>query len=171
MSKINLIKRLSWYYPVEKMHAFLTFPGIAIYFTFTNPISNIIFLLYGLALCIFIFFQGQLYWKLKLFSLQGKSFEQDKNLTFFRKSRKTNVFMILLIPAVFFIQLFLNNWNLTLNTLTLSGFAANAFGILEHINYYHTQLMIDNTSDFNYLLRNRKLKKASLAKDLSENSI
>jgi hypothetical protein len=116
-------------------------------------------------------FQGQLYWKLKLHSLQGKSFEQEKNLTFFRKSRKVNLFMILLIPVVFFIQLFLNNWTLTLNTLTLWGFAANAFGVLEHVNYYHTQLMIDNTPDLSYLLRNRKLKKASLAKDLSENSI
>jgi hypothetical protein len=171
MSKKNLIKRLSWYYPLEKMHAFLTFPTIAIYFIFTNPISNIIYLLYGLTLCIFILFQGQLYWKLKLHSLQGKSFEQEKNLTFFRKSRKVNLFMILLIPVVFFIQLFLNNWTLTLNTLTLWGFAANAFGVLEHVNYYHTQLMIDNTPDLSYLLRNRKLKKASLAKDLSENSI
>jgi hypothetical protein len=56
-------------------------------------------------------------------------------------------------------------------TITLISFAANAFGILEHINYYHTQLMIDNTSDLSYLLRNRKFKKASLAKDLSENCI
>jgi hypothetical protein len=49
--------------------------------------------------------------------------------------------------------------------------AANAFGILEHINYYNRQLMIDNTSDLNYLMRYKKLKIASLAKDLSENEI
>ena len=48
---------------------------------------------------------------------------------------------------------------------------ANIFGILEHINYYNRQLMIDNTSDLNYVIRNRKLKIASLAKDLSENEI
>ena len=171
MSKINLIKRLSWYYPMEKMHAFLTFPAIAIYFIYNQPFSNIIFLLYGLAICIFILFQGQLYWNLKLCRLQGKTIEQEKNLTFFRISRKYNLYMILLIPAVLFIQLFLNSWNLELNTITLVSFAANAVGILEHINYYHTQLMIDNTSDLSYLLRNRKFKKASLAKDLSENCI
>ena len=171
MSKKKLIKRLSWYYPMEKMHAFLTFPIIAIYINFTNPISNILFLLFGLAICISILFQGQLYWKLKLCSLQGKSFEQQKNLTFFRKSKNVNLFMILLIPAVFLIQLFLNNWTLTLNKLTLWGFMANTFGILEHVNYYYKQLMIDNASDLSYILRNRKLKKASLAKDLSENSI
>ena len=48
---------------------------------------------------------------------------------------------------------------------------ANIFGILEHINYYNRQLMIDNKSDLNYLLRNRKLKIASLAKDLKENKL
>ena len=48
---------------------------------------------------------------------------------------------------------------------------ANIFGILEHINYYNRQLMIDNASDLNYVIRNRKLKIASLAKDLSENEI
>jgi hypothetical protein len=89
MSKINLIKRLSWYYPMEKMHAFLTFPAIAIYFIYNQPFSNIIFLLYGLAICIFILFQGQLYWNLKLCRLQGKTIEQEKNLTFFRISRKS----------------------------------------------------------------------------------
>ena len=78
MSKINLIKRLSWYYPMEKMHAFLTFPVIAIYFIYNQPFSNIIFLLYGLAICIFILFQGQLYWNLKLCRLQGKTIEQEK---------------------------------------------------------------------------------------------
>ena len=171
MSKIYLIKRLSWYYPMEKMHAFLTFPAIAIYFMYNQPFSNIIFLLYGLAICIFILFQGQLYWKLKLCRLQGKTIEQEKNLTFFRISKKSNLYMICLIPAVFLVQLFLNRWNFELNKLTLGGFAANAFGILEHINYYHTQLMIDNSSDLSYLLRNRKFKKASLAKDLSENHI
>jgi hypothetical protein len=48
---------------------------------------------------------------------------------------------------------------------------ANIFGILEHFNYYNRQLMIDNTQDLNYVIRNRKLKIASLAKDLSENEI
>jgi hypothetical protein len=48
---------------------------------------------------------------------------------------------------------------------------ANIFGILEHVNYYNRQLMIDNTQDLNYVIRNRKLKIASLAKDLKENKL
>jgi hypothetical protein len=171
MSKKELIKRLSWYYPMEKMHAFVTFPSIQIYLLFTNSIHNIIFLLYGLSLCIFILFQGQQYWKLKLYKLSGKSFDQGKNLMFFRRSKKINIFMIGLIPLVFIIQLYLNNWTLKTENLMLWASIANVFGILEHINYYNRQLMIDNPSDLYYVMRYKKLKIASLAKDLSENEI
>jgi hypothetical protein len=85
MSKKELIKRLNWYYPMERMHAFITFPLITVYLIYTNSLSDILFLLYGLIICIFILFQGQHYWKLKLNRFTGKSFDQKKNLTFFRK--------------------------------------------------------------------------------------
>jgi hypothetical protein len=171
MSKKNLIKRLNWYYPTERMHAFITFPLMTIYLIYTNSLSDIVFLLYGLIICIFILFQGQLYWKLKLNSLTGKPFDQNKNLTFFRKSRKINLILIGLIPLIFIFQLYLTNWIIKTDNLIFWGGMANVFGVLEHINYYNRQLMIDNISDLNYLIRNRKLKTASLAKDLSENKI
>jgi hypothetical protein len=79
--------------------------------------------------------------------------------------------MIGLIPLVFIIQLYFNNWEVKTENLIFWAIIANVFGILEHINYYNRQLMIDNTSDLNYVIRNRKLKIASLAKDLSENEI
>ena len=171
MTKKDLIKRLNWYFPMERMHAFITFPLIAIYLLFTNSFLDIIFILYGLVLCIFILFQGQHYWKLKLNRLTGKPFDQNKNLIFFRKSKKNNLFMIGLIPLVFIIQLYFNNWEVKTENLIFWAIIVNVFGILEHINYYNRQLMIDNTSDLNYVIRNRKLKIASLAKDLSENEI
>lgn len=171
MTKKELIKRLDWYYPMERMHAFMTFPLITIYLLFTNSFLDIIFLLYGLVLCIFILFQGQHYWKLKLNKLTGKPFDQNKNLTFFRKSKKINLIIIGLIPIIFIIQLYLTNWTLKTENLMFWASIANVFGILEHINYYNRQLMIDNTSDLNYVIRYRKLKIASLAKDLSENEI
>lgn len=76
--------------------------------------------------------------------------------------------MIALIPLVFVIQLYLNNWTLNSN-LMLWAIIANVFGVLEHINYYNRQLMVDNASDLKYILKNKKLKTASLAKDLLEN--
>ena len=77
--------------------------------------------------------------------------------------------MMGLIPIMFIIQLYLINWTVKTEKLMFWAIIANVFGILEHINYYNRQLMIDNTSDLNYVIRNRKLKIASLAKDLKEN--
>ena len=71
-----------------------------------------------------------------------------------------------LIPFVFIVQMEYYDWNFANNKLLYWGLAANIFGILEHVNYYHTQLMVDNLADVNYILRNKKLKQASLAKDL-----
>lgn len=51
------------------------------------------------------------------------------------------------------------------------GLLANGFAVLEDINYYHTQLMYDNKYDLKYLIRNQSLKKASLAKNLTEKKI
>jgi hypothetical protein len=79
--------------------------------------------------------------------------------------------MIGLIPLIFIIQLFLDNWTIKNENLMFWGIVANVFGVLEHVNYYKRQLMIDNKQDLNYVIRNRKLKIASLAKDLSENEI
>ena len=79
--------------------------------------------------------------------------------------------MIVLIPLVIIFQLYLNNWTLKTENLMFWASIANIFGILEHINYYNRQLMIDNPSDLYYVMRYKKLKIASLAKDLSENEI
>ncbi|MCG9792996.1 hypothetical protein [Flavobacterium algicola] len=171
MTKKALIKRLKWYYPMERMHAFVTFPTIAIYLIITKSFVDILFLLYGLILCIFILFQGQHYWKLKLDRLTGKSFDLNKNLHFFRKSKKINVLMIALVPFIFIVQVYFGDWSIKTENLILWAGIANVFGILEHINYYHRQLMLDNASDLNYMMRYKRLKIASLAKDLSENKI
>jgi hypothetical protein len=171
MTKKDLIKRLNKTHTMERSHAFITFPAIMVYLLFTNSPLDIIFLLYGLILCIFILLQGQYYFKLKLQSLKGIPFDQNKNLLFFRKSKKYNLFMIGLIPIVFVIQLYFSNGEVKIENLMFWAIVANVFGILEHINYYNRQLMIDNTTDLNYVIRNRKLKMASLAKDLSENEI
>lgn len=171
MSKKELVKRLNWYYPMERMHAFFTFPLMAVYLIFNNSLQDIIFLIYGLLFCIVVLFQGQHYWKLKLFTLTGKPFDQRKQLNFFRKSKQANLVMIGLIPLVFVIQLYLAGWTLDTKNLILWSVVANVFGVLEHINYYNRQLMIDNISDLNYVLKNKKLKVASLAKDIAGNEI
>ena len=171
MIKTELVQRLKKTYLMERSHAFFTFPAITVYLLFNHSPLDILFLLYGLLLCIFILFQGQHYFKLKLQSLKGITFDQNRSLLFFRQAKKLNLIFIVLIPFVFILQLFLYNWTIKTENLIYWAFAVNIFGILEHINYYNRQLMIDNKSDLNYLLRNRKLKIASLAKDLKENKL
>ncbi len=171
MNKKDFIHRLNRTYVMERSHAFITFPAITVYLLFTNSPLDIVFLLYGLILCIFILFQGQHYFKLKLQRLKGITFDQNTSLSFFRKSKKLNLIYIGLIPFIFILQIFLNNWTLKTENLIYWAIAVNMFGVLEHINYYNRQLMIDNSSDINYVIKNRKLKVASLAKDLLENEI
>jgi len=170
MSKDKLIKRLSWYYPTERFNVFLFIGVIVFVLVKFSPIDTI-FLLYGLFLITFILLQGQHYWKLKLYRLTDRPFDQNKNLVLFRKAKTINNFLIGLIPLILFFQLYLSNWKFTNDNFIFWAFSANILGILEHINYYYRQLMIDNTSDFNYIKRNRKLKIASLKKDLDENKI
>jgi hypothetical protein len=151
---------------MEKFHAFVTFPILLIYVLFTYSLKESVFLVYGLLICICILYQGQHYWKLKLKNLKRESFDTDKNIRFFQFFKKINLVLIGLTPFIFIVQLEYYDWSIANNKLLYWALAANIFGILEHINYYHTQLMVDNLADVNYILRNKKLKQASLAKDL-----
>lgn len=171
MSKRKMIKRLKSYYPMERFHAFVTFPAILIYLILENSFTDIFFLLYGVLICIIILIQGQHYWKLKLYRLMNKPFNQEKNLNIFKNSKKINLILIGLIPIIFGFQFYLNEWQFIPENLILWGVLANLFAVLEHINYYNRQLMIDNSSDLEYLKRNKRLKVASLAKDLKENEL
>jgi len=168
MSKEKLIKRLSWYYPTELFNVFL-FSGILIYVVVSYGLMDTLFLTYGLLVMIFILYQGQHYWKLKLHRLQGKPFDVGRNLSFFRRMKSANVVLIALMPIPLLIQLYVSGWVIGSKMLFGWAIVANVFGILEHINYYHRQLMIDNDADVRYVKRYRRLKTASLKKDLDEN--
>ncbi len=171
MTRARLVQRLKWYYPTEKFHTYVSFPTLLIYIIAANKLSDVIFLSYGLIVCIVILYQGQWYWKLKLDSLEGKSFDQDKNLQFFTTSKRLNWILILIMIPVLAIQIILNINQESTHRMLLWGMLANLFAILEHINYYYIQLMIDNAYDLRYVIRNKRLKKSSLAKDLKEGQI
>ncbi len=171
MSKKAIIKRLKWYYPLERMHTFISFPLAMIYFIINYPSRHIILITYSFALCIIILYQGQHYWKLKLYRLTGKTFDQTDNLRFFKKSKRVNLILIGLLPIIFIIQLYIINDSDINYKLLIWGGMAGLFGVLEHINYYYKQLMVDTIADLKYIFKNGKLKDASLAKDLREGEI
>lgn len=169
MSKAKLIKRLKWYYPLEKFHAFATFPSITLYAIFTNNLSDASLLVYGLVLCNYILYQGQYYWKLKLMSLTDQAFDQASNLQFFAYSKRSNQVLLSFMPIIALLQLYLSKWEC--DQLFFWGVITNIFAFLEYINYYHVQLMYDNVNDMIYLWINRKLKPSSLSKDLKEQKL
>ncbi len=170
MSKIYIINRLKWYYPLERFNAFF-FLGVLFYVIYNYGFLNTIFLNYGLLIMILILFQGQHYWKLKLYRLTKKEFNQNYKIDLFKRFKKINIVLIWYIPITLLLQLLMNNWTIKPNDLFGWAVIANILGILEHINYYDKQLMIDNIYDWKYLMRNKKLKIASLKKDLDENEI
>lgn len=154
---------------MEKFHAFVTFPLLTLYFVLNHSFIKTMWFTYGMLICIFILFQGQKYWKLKLWSLEKRPFSHTKNLEFFKMAQRTNLVLLGISPVIFAIQLLFLNWSPKDVQIILWSFFANTFALLEYINYYQKQLMIDNQSDLKYILRNKKLKPASLAKDLKQN--
>ena len=170
MSKAKIIKRLSWYYPTERFCAFM-FLGIFLWVFLWFPPSNVVLLLYGLLVVTIILFQGQYYLMLKLYRLTNKPFEQGKNLKLFRRAKNLNSILICAMPLIFALQLYLSSWTINAENHIIWAVTANIFGVLEHINYYYRQLSIDNLADVEYILRNKKLKVASLSKDLRDSEI
>lgn len=166
----RLIRRLSWYYPTELCNA-IVFTGIFLFVLYKYDLRQVLFLAYGLFIMTLILYQGQFYWKLKLYRLKGIAIDENRELKRFRYFKKLNQILIGLIPVVFSIQWVANNLKLIPENYLGWAIACNLFAVLEHINYFHLQLMIDNRYDVAYLAKNRKLKEASLAKDLRENRI
>lgn len=74
------------------------------------------------------------------------------------------------MPAVFVLQLIIQDWGFWYISIYW-GIIANVFAILEYVNYFRVQLMIDNFNDLKYLFRYQRFKKASLMKDLVENKL
>lgn len=171
MSKAKLIERLEWYYPMERFHTYVTFPLIAILLLLFYSATDILFVLYGLAVCIYILYQGQHYWKLKLYRLTEREFDQQKNLAFFKRSKRINIILIAAMPLIFLLQWYIAEWSFTSDILLIGGWVANIFAVVEHLNYYVIQISIDNEADVDYLKQNKRLKKAHLARDLEAGKI
>ncbi|MEX2603431.1 MAG: hypothetical protein WD361_04475 [Gracilimonas sp.] len=169
-TKQRVIKRLQWTSQVEGINCVM-FLGILAFLNFSYTVSNLYILSYGLLFMCFILFQGTYYWWKKLSVLKGKSINQTKVLRRFQSFKTMNEIGIVLIPVVIVLQWYASGRQLNGSNFLIWGFLANGFAILEHINYYHKQIMLDNEHDVNFVLRNRKIKEASLAKDLREQKI
>jgi hypothetical protein len=120
---------------------------------------------------VFLLFQGAFYWKLKLQSLKGERIDHPKQLAKFHSWKKITKYLLLSQFLFLLTHLYAIDWTLELKGVYSCTLAANLMALLEYINYYHRQLMIDNFHDAKYLLTNGKLKVASLKKDMMEGKI
>ena len=169
-TKLRLINRLRWYQPLEYFNGFL-FSAIALYVLYAYPFQLIYSLFFGLVVMVFLLFQGAFYWKLKLQSLKGERIDHPKQLAKFRSWKKISEYLLLSQLLFLLPYLYAVDWTLELKGVYSWTLAANLMALLEYINYYHRQLMIDNFHDAKYLLTNRKLKVSSLKKDMMEGKL
>lgn len=166
-TKKRLIKRLNSYYQLEGMNAVFFF-CLSIYIIYNNELRDVIFLTFGLWFMVFVLIQGTIYWKLKLKSLKSETINHNYFVVLFKRFKYSNLVLGFMIPILFLIQWFASGKTLEWNSILFWGWFTNLFALIEHYNYYNRQLMYDNPHDWKYLKRNKRLKIASLKKDLEE---
>lgn len=117
----------------------------------------------ALVLLVHILVQGTLYWHIKLRCVErGKALPRWFHPLFsaFRLSNLAGIAAIALI-LLGFGRASLSGSDLAWCTYLLAG------AVLEQVNYYHYQLMLDTRAAFGYVWRNGRLRKAALGVDLA----
>jgi len=155
---------------MEGANAFWIF-CLSIFLIFRNEVYEVIFLTYGIWFMVYILIQGTHYWRLKLHSIKGEKIDQEFQINLFKKFKSSNQILGIGIPIVFAIQWYFDPEMFSKTSIFYWSLFTNAFAIVEHINYYHKQISYDNPYDWQYLKRNKRLKVASLKKDIEEGKI
>jgi hypothetical protein len=114
--------------------------------------------LIGFALLAILLVQGATYWLMKLRQPPGRPLPGARG---FVLARRCNV--ILLGAGLVFV-----GWTTARDpgSETVVGLVFALAAVLEHVNYFHTQLMYDTTADLRYLFT-RGLRRSHLARDLA----
>lgn len=110
----------------------------------------------------YLLLQGALYWQMKHRALSASAPLPRYFDRLFSGFKVSNVVLFCAVALGFITQLASAGWNIQL-AWPLGIFL---FAVLEHINYYHYQLMYDTSALVRYVLRNRRLRKAALGVDL-----
>jgi hypothetical protein len=111
----------------------------------------------------YLLLQGSLYWHLKHGALSASAPLPSYFNRLFNGFKASNLVLFVAVALGFAAQIAMAGWSAQL-AWPLGIFL---FAVLEHINYYHYQLMYDTSASVRYVLRNRRLRKAALGVDLS----
>jgi hypothetical protein len=111
----------------------------------------------------YLLLQGALYWQLKHSALSASAPLPNDFEWLFSAFNGANLVLFGGVALGFAVEIGRAGWGAQL-AWPLGIFL---FAVLEHINYYHYQLMYDTSASVRYVLRNRRLRKAALGVDLS----
>ncbi|KAA0546997.1 general stress protein [Bacillus sp. BGMRC 2118] len=169
--KYHVDKRLTYLYTGETVAIFM-FIGLSYMWNQTFPTYQL-YSLYSFwgsfSVFLFILVQGSVYWYSK--QKQLRNFHSMKVpysvLRGLQLCKTTNMICILFIPLLFILDGILFWSDIPTSGLAVSLFFY-LFAIAEHINYYYIQLSYDNRSDIDYLLKQKKLKRSQLYRELKD---
>ena len=117
----------------------------------------------GLGLVVFILMQGSLYWYLKLRVVRRRRLlSKPTCVRLFKVLRTVNQIMLAISGGYYLVRT-----SGTIGSDLKVGIIFWVLAVLEYVNYFHRQLLYDSTTEMRHVLRNRKLKISSLARDMA----
>jgi hypothetical protein len=166
---MKLEKRLAYLYSGELLSLIMFIPvSFGLNYVFPNLMLYSLFSFWtSFILLEFILLQGTIYWREKLKRLRNNEtlatpIKLVRQLTLFKR-----INIIIIAVGIFTFAIDFIRWH---SALPFGGLLLTigiyVFALLEFINYYYIQLSYDNRADIRNLLRNRRLKRACINKDI-----
>lgn len=163
LMKDQLQKRLHYLWTFELLNALFVFPFC--YYAIGARFRLGWYSLASLALVCAILLVGAAFWFQKSRALAAsKLFARPEARRCFRTSKLVFGAALTAMIGLLIVRAFFQD-NASPAELA-AGSALSVLALLEYVNYYFVQLMYDNRADLRYLLRNRRLKRAVMARDL-----
>jgi hypothetical protein len=163
MTRTAVIRRLRYLRNGELFNV-IFLPGVLAFALWTLQAPTFLISGYTMGLICYILIQGGLYWHLKLAIATGRAAGLPdwfaRRYTAFRCSNVVLLGLYPLLAAGALLTGVSRGGEILWATL-LAAFAG-----LEHVNYYHRQLMYDNARDLRWLVQHRRLRPAHLGEDL-----
>ncbi len=161
----QLVQRLRYLRNWELFNIFLL-PVCLIAVIRNLQIASWILYGYAMFLICYVLVQGTWYWHIKLQSIRaGVRTLPAHFYRWFPVFQRSNIVLFILYPLI--VLLVQGAGQTRISEIVLAT-ALALFAVLEHINYYHYQLMHDNMPDIRYLMRHKRLRPAPIATDLRQ---
>lgn len=110
----------------------------------------------------YLLLQGAIYWHLKHRALTLSTSLPPYFARLFSGFAGSNLVLLAVVGLGFAAHIARTGWSVQLAW----PLGIYLFAVLEHINYYHYQLMYDTANAWRYLRQNRRLRRAALGTDL-----